>query len=209
MIRLGQKLREIRIQKGLSLDEVTKALKIRPTFLNAIERGEYHKLPASAYARGFIANYAEYLGISKKDALALYRREVDESKAYTLLPERFSEPADLVLPRFKIQYTTLVVLFAFFAFAGYIAYSYKDAFINPPLMIESSTVSSKAGTVTISGKSNPYALVSINKAPVYVESDGTFMKSLSIFPGKTNITVTAVNRFGKSTTIEETVELKQ
>lgn len=209
MIKLGQKLREIRIQRGLSLDEVTRTLKIRPAFLSAIERGEYHKLPASAYARGFIANYAEYLGVSKKDALALYRREVDESKAYIVLPERFSEPADLVLPRFKIQYTTLVVLFAFFLFAGYIAYSYKDAFTNPPLMLESSTVSAKAGTVTIRGKSNPYASVSVNKAPVYVEGDGTFIKSLSVFPGKTNITITAINRFGKSTTIEKTVELKK
>ncbi len=209
MIKLGQKLREIRIQRGLSLDEVTRTLKIRPAFLSAIERGEYHKLPASAYARGFIANYAEYLGVSKKDALALYRREVDESKAYIVLPERFSEPADLVLPRFKIQYTTLVVLFAFFLFAGYITYSYKDAFTNPPLMLESSTVSATAGTVTIRGKSNPYASVSVNKAPVYVEGDGTFIKSLSVFPGKTNITITAINRFGKSTTIEKTVELKK
>ena len=209
MIKLGQKLREIRIQRGLSLDEVTRTLKIRPAFLSAIERGEYHKLPASAYARGFIANYAEYLGVSKKDALALYRREVDESKAYIVLPERFSEPADLVLPRFKIQYTTLVVLFAFFLFAGYITYSYKDGFTNSPLMLELSTVSATAGTVTIRGKSNPYASVSVNKAPVYVEGDGTFIKSLSVFPGKTNITITAINRFGKSTTIEKTVELKK
>ncbi len=209
MIKLGNKLHEIRVQKGISLDEVTKALKIRPFFLSAIERGEYHKLPASAYARGFIANYAEYLGVSKRDALALYRREVDEAKAFAVLPERFSETTDLVLPRLKIQYTTLVVLFAFFAFTGYIAYSYKDAVINPPLSLVSSNVSSKAGTVTIRGKSNPYAQVSINKAPVYVESDGTFVKSLSIFPGKTSITITAVNRFGKSTTLEKIVELKQ
>jgi len=209
MIKLGQKLRDIRIQRGLTLDDVTRALKIRPAFISAIERGEYHKLPASAYARGFIANYAEYLGISRREALALYRREFDEVKAYTVLPDRFSSPVDIVLPRLKIQHTTLIVIFIFFTFLAYLGYTYKDAFINPPLYIDKlDALSEKSGTVTIRGKSNPYAVVNINKAPVYVDSDGAFSKTISVFPGINQITITAVNRFGKSTTIEKVVDSK-
>src|ERR1041385_6043108 len=87
MIRLGQLLYRERSRKHLSLEEIEKAIKIKSSFLAAIERGEYTKVPSPAYAKGFVINYAVYLGLTKNEALALSKREFDEKSAYKVLPD--------------------------------------------------------------------------------------------------------------------------
>jgi transcriptional regulator with XRE-family HTH domain len=208
MIRLGQRLREERLKRGLTLEDVMKSTKIRTAFLSAIEKGEYQKLPASSYAQGFVVNYATFLGFPKREALALFRREFDEGKVFTdILPERFSNPADKAFPRIKIHQTALAIGFAFLLLLSYLGYSYKDAFLNPPLTVtapQGHVV--KAGDVLVAGKTNPYATVTVNNAPVSIESDGKFAKEISIFSGRTSIVVKAKNRFGRETVVTKTVQ---
>lgn len=210
MIKLGQRLHDQRVRKGLTLDDVTKATKIRPAFLIAIEHGEYHKLPASAYAQGFVANYAEYLGLSRREVLALFRREFDEAKVYAVLPDRLAAPSDMTFPRLKIQHTTILASIAFIALLVYLGFSYKDAFINPSLDVSNpKTSSGKSNEIFIQGKAGPYDTVTVNNAPVYLNNDGTFSKTISAFPGKVPIIIRATNRFGRKTTIEKLVEVKE
>ncbi len=210
MIKIGQRLREQRIQRGLSLEDVTRETKIRPAFLKAIERGEYHKLPASAYAQGFVVNYADFLGFPRREALALFRREFDISASLAVLPDRFANPADVSFSRFKVQQTTIILLLIIFSFLGYMAYSYKDAFINPPLALTSiKQVSILTGDIFIEGKTNPYSTVTVNNVPVAIHDDGTFRKTLSAFTGKTPIIIKATNRFGKTTQITKTIDVKE
>ena len=80
MIYVGEKLYEERVKKGYSLDEVSKATKIRSSFLLAIEKGEYKKLPSSTYVHGFVRNYARFLGLPEHEILALFKRQYDEDK---------------------------------------------------------------------------------------------------------------------------------
>lgn len=210
MIRIGQRLRAERTKKGLTLEDVTKATKIRPSFLQAIEKGEYKKLPASSYAQGFVTNYAEFLGFPKKEALALFRREFDETKEFTVLPERFASPADTLLPRVKIHQTAFAISIAFLVLLAYLGFSYKDAFINPSLSLESPKEEVvKSGDVLVRGETNPYATVTINNAPVSLESDGSFSKRISLFPGRTTIIIKSKNRFGRETVLTRTVEVKE
>ena len=210
MIKIGQLLHERRIQRGLSLDEVTQATKIRPAFIKAIEHGEFHKLPASSYAQGFVVNYAEFLGLAKKEALALYHREFDEVKTFSVIPERFIEPHVLGFSRFKVQYTTLLIIVTFFIFIAYLGYSYRDSFINPVISAEIPNVMVlDSGTITISGKASPYDTVTVNNIPAYIRSNGTFTKDISVFPGKVAIIVKATNRFGRISIVEKTVTVKE
>lgn len=210
MIKLGQRLREQRLQKGLSLDDVTRATKIRQSFLSAIEKGEYQKLPSSSYAQGFVVNYAQFLGFPKRQVLALFRREFDESTAYTVLPERFAHPADTAFPRLKIHQTAFAIGLAFLLLLGYLGFSYKDAFVNPPLTVEAPRNGVVASDeVTVTGKTSPYATVTINNAPVSLENDGSFRKRLSLFSGRTTITVKVKNRFGRETTETRVVEVRE
>ena len=87
MIRAGQKLRDERQRRGLTLSEISNATKIKVEFLSAIEKGEYEKLPSASYAHGFVGNYAKFLDFEEEEILALFRREFDGKKVYKVLPE--------------------------------------------------------------------------------------------------------------------------
>lgn len=60
---VGNKLREARNRRKLSLEEIEEATKIRCRYLRAIENDEWDQLPADTYARAFIRTYGSFLGL--------------------------------------------------------------------------------------------------------------------------------------------------
>ncbi|MBP1764064.1 MAG: putative transcriptional regulator [Firmicutes bacterium] len=71
---LGELLRKERESRGLSLKDIENAVNIRVLYLNAIENGEYHIIPGEVYLKGFIRNYANYLGLNGAEIVDLYRK---------------------------------------------------------------------------------------------------------------------------------------
>ena len=66
----GQKLRQARERRSLSLEQVAQATRIRAHYLQALEAGEFDALPSQAQARGFLRAYAGYLGMDGEALLA-------------------------------------------------------------------------------------------------------------------------------------------
>ena len=60
---VGNKLREARTRRKLTLREVEAATKIRAGYLRAIENEDWDQLPGDTYARAFIRTYAALLGL--------------------------------------------------------------------------------------------------------------------------------------------------
>jgi hypothetical protein len=60
---VGNKLREARTRRKLSLADVEEATKIRGRYLQAIENDEWDQLPEDTYARAFIRTYGRFLGL--------------------------------------------------------------------------------------------------------------------------------------------------
>ena len=114
MVRVGERLHEERIKRGYTLEEVSKATKIRTSFLFDIEKGEYKKLPSGTYAHGFVRNYAKFLGLPDGELLALFKREYDEEKFLKVLPEGLLRKDDLPLKRIKFAQTFKVLILVFF-----------------------------------------------------------------------------------------------
>ena len=63
MKRVGQILKEERLRRKLTLDDIEKYTKIRRKVLEALEEGDYSKLPAETFVKGFIKNYGEFLNL--------------------------------------------------------------------------------------------------------------------------------------------------
>lgn len=78
---VGEHLKEIRLKKSISLEEIEEKTRIRKKYLRDIEAEEYHKVPGEAYARGFIKSYAECLDLEPKEVLRIYRREQRNKQA--------------------------------------------------------------------------------------------------------------------------------
>lgn len=70
----GEILRTERERKGLSIKDVEQATSIRSLYLNAIEEGNYSIVPGEVYLKGFIRNYATFLGLNSQEVMELYRQ---------------------------------------------------------------------------------------------------------------------------------------
>ncbi|NMB12006.1 MAG: helix-turn-helix domain-containing protein [Firmicutes bacterium] len=73
MTEVGRMLEEARLRKGITLDKVEADLKIRKSYLLAMESGRWEDLPGYAYATGFLRTYGEYLGLSGDDLVEEYK----------------------------------------------------------------------------------------------------------------------------------------
>jgi cytoskeletal protein RodZ len=72
---LGSCLRELRAQRGVSLDEVARATRIAVRYLTALEADDLGSLPPPAFTRGFIRAYCQVLQSPPEEALLLYHRQ--------------------------------------------------------------------------------------------------------------------------------------
>lgn len=72
---LGPALRSAREEAGFSLDDVARNLRIRRSFLQALEEGRFKDLPGVTYATGFLRTYAEHLGLDPEVAVRYFKEE--------------------------------------------------------------------------------------------------------------------------------------
>ena len=66
---LPERLLAARERKGVDLYRAERDTKIRSRYLAALEHGEYGELPGSVYTKGFLRNYALYLGLDPEDVI--------------------------------------------------------------------------------------------------------------------------------------------
>ena len=72
MDELGNILREAREMKGLTVADAQEETRINARFLEALENGEFEKLPTPVHARGFLRNYARFLELEPEPLLERY-----------------------------------------------------------------------------------------------------------------------------------------
>ncbi len=68
-------LREVRERRGLTLADAERETKIRQKYLAALEDDNIAALPGPLYVRGFLRNYALYLGVDPDETLELYNSQ--------------------------------------------------------------------------------------------------------------------------------------
>jgi transcriptional regulator with XRE-family HTH domain len=73
---LAQRIRDARAARGISIEDAERDTKIRAKYLEAIEAGDFAELPDGLPARGFVKNYARYLGLNPEEALSEFEAEV-------------------------------------------------------------------------------------------------------------------------------------
>ncbi len=70
MATVGERLRAAREARGLTLDDVEAATKIRAEYLDALEHNNVAALPNPVVARGFLRNYARFLDLDPEPLVA-------------------------------------------------------------------------------------------------------------------------------------------
>lgn len=212
MRTVGEVLKQTREKKFYTLEEIEKATKIRKELLEALEKGQYTKLPPPTFIQGFIKNYGKFLGLNTDKLLAIFRREFSENKNPPRILESFSNPLDKkrfrITPGSVLVSITLTLVMIFFI---YLWFQYRSLVGAPYLEIYQPTDQFNADNseIIVSGKTDSEAKVSINNQEIAVEETGKFSQQIKISDNVNKITIIASSKSGKQTKIERTVFLKR
>ncbi|MDO8618459.1 MAG: helix-turn-helix domain-containing protein [Candidatus Daviesbacteria bacterium] len=212
MRTVGQVLKETREAKFYTLDEIEKATKIRKELLQALEEDDWDKLPPPTFVQGFIKNYARFLGLDVEKLLAIFRREFSDKKNPPKILQAWTNPLDkkrLRLTPGKVL--SGVVIGIVLAFLIYLWFEYRFLVGSPFLEITSPNNQAVVNTesVKVIGKTDAESKVMINNQEVPVDVSGNFSEELKLTDPANDITISAISKYGKSTTETRTVFLKQ
>lgn len=89
MTELGNRLKEARLEKGMSLDDLQTVTKIQKRYLQGIEDGIYKMMPGPFYVRAFIKQYAEAVDLDPEELFEQYKSEIPATLNDDL-PEKLS-----------------------------------------------------------------------------------------------------------------------
>ena len=89
LTELGKRLKEARIEKGLSLEDLQKETKIQKRYLAGIEEGNYDLMPGKFYVRAFIKQYCEAVGLNVEQTFEQYHADIPSAQ-HQVAPEELS-----------------------------------------------------------------------------------------------------------------------
>nr|WP_318261864.1 RodZ domain-containing protein [Peribacillus simplex] len=89
LTELGNRLKEAREAKGLSLEDLQELTKIQKRYLIGIEEGNYSMMPGKFYVRAFIKQYCEAVGLDSEEIFEQYKSEIPSVYSEEL-PEQLS-----------------------------------------------------------------------------------------------------------------------
>jgi hypothetical protein len=202
-------LKKAREAKGLSFEQIRETLKIHPRFLRALEESDYQVFSSPVHLKGFLKNYAEYLGLDVAAILAFWRREYDEAQAkkkgsfLTPLPRVLNITPGLILGGFTV--------FAVVGFFLYLLLAYRSVAEAPPLRVESPATDIKVATpsLLIAGQTDPEAVLTLNGERLRLDERGRFAETLRLSTGVNRLNFSVTSKLGKERRVSRTVVVEE
>jgi cytoskeletal protein RodZ len=201
---VGERLAAARERKGVDLQRAERDTKIRIRYLAALERGDFRDLPGAVYTKGFLRNYAIYLGLDPEDVLRQWRRERGEGPSEPIVVV----PAGLEAPRqaFTIGRGTIIAVLLAVGVVAFVVYLVMQLvrFSQPPNVAVTdplaavTQVDAGASSYTLRGTSLPGATVAIDTpgretVRVTAGSDGRWSSQVDLVRGRNQFDVTATD----------------
>lgn len=101
MESLGQTLKSTRERKRISLSYAAAQTRIKLQYLELMEQDDFARMPAPAYAKGFLRMYATFLGLEPQPLVQRYLNEYAGPRAPGLTQPAPAAPIPKPVPRSK------------------------------------------------------------------------------------------------------------
>jgi cytoskeleton protein RodZ len=105
----GEQLAAVRQSRGLSVAEIAQQLKLSPWQVEALESGDYKRLPSPVFVRGFIRNYARLLKIDVADMLATSEHQLPAAAPLASAVRRASAEIPFPTERRRINWSKYAI----------------------------------------------------------------------------------------------------
>lgn len=202
MRKAGEILFETRLKANISIEDVYEGTKIRPSYIEAIEKSNYSEFHSDTTVKGFLRNYAVFLGLNPENIIALYRREQSYRE------KTHDKKWDIKLPKFHISPTLFVIVASILIIAsviGFFTFKYVEVSVPPNFdviaPIDQSTTTDDKVVVRVLAVQAQGIDVFINNKPITtLDEKGDYFTTIDLAPGENQITVTAINGYKKQTT---------
>ncbi|WP_339849541.1 RodZ domain-containing protein [uncultured Nisaea sp.] len=124
---VGEMLQRHRIERDLTLQDIAQQLRIQRSYLDALENGDFDKLPGLTYAIGYVRSYAQLLELDAATLITDFKAEAKKLQEPTQLS--FPSPA----PEGKVPGGALVfvgVLLAALSYGGWYYFSTSETSVS-------------------------------------------------------------------------------
>ncbi len=207
---IAEQLRRTRQSKEIKLEEVSKRLKIKTAYLDALEKGRYDLLPTGVYGRNFLREYAGFLGLDSKQLLQQYYREVritpvEEGQFFDrqVISKRYL----LALPQLFRNAIIGILIVACLVYLGFLL---KRIF-EPPFLALSfppDNYTTSEVQLVIQGQSEPETEITINGQHVLADNEGKFEREIYLQTGINAITVISEKKYSRPAIVTKQVLVK-
>ncbi len=206
MTTLAQMLSQKREANNITLEKASKDLLIKREHLEALENSNWKALPEPPFVRGFIKNYADYLGLDASHLLALYRREYDPEK-YPKSSSPYTRQRQFLTPK-RIFNIIIVLIVAIFVI--YLAVQYTSILKSPKLKVSTppDDITTSTPVVDVSGQTEKETTISVNGEFAPVDKDGNFSYQLKLNDGQNIIEIIAAKRLSPKTKVTKIIRLE-
>jgi cytoskeletal protein RodZ len=209
---VSERLRLARQARGLKAEKVAERLNINPRYIDALEKGDFEKLPKGIYAQNFLREYALFLNLDYNELKKIFEKELEvgeEPLSKKPFPRQVAKRHYfLAVPKMirnLIIFITILVCFT------YLGLAMKKNFSQPSLYVESpaENLITSQKTVEINGRTEAESQIIINGEPVLSDSAGRFSERVNLKEGINIITITAKKKYGRENTVKRQVLVKE
>lgn len=208
---VAEQLRSARQERGLKIENVAEKLNINKKYLEALERGNFDKMPAGVYSKKFLKEYAVFLGLDYNELVKIFQKELDIEEG-TARPELFSKQvakAGYFLATPKII-KNLIISVIIFACLAYLGIAVKKITAPPFLSVENpqDNIVTENKSISVNGTVEAESEVLINGKTVLSDSAGNFSEEVSLKDGINIITVSAKKKYSREAVISRQILVK-
>ncbi len=203
---VGETLRAARERKGVDLYRAERDTKIRLRYIAALEDGDWDELPAPVYTKGFLRNYAIYLGLEPDEILDRWRDEMEQLRTATRVavappPMPLAEPGGrrlTISPAMIVAGLVVLVIALFIGYLGLQFLRFVDV-TEVTLTYPANVISTiDAQEVTLQGTAGRGANIAITgtDGQVYTTKAnevGVWSQRVPLVRGRNNFTVVATD----------------
>lgn len=215
MYKLGELLKNNRVEKGMLTSQASEKTKIPIKYIRSLEKGDYDAFVSEVHLKGFLKNYSRFLGLNVQKVLALCRRERMEKKEQSLGESQspLRETKAIITPGRLVFAISSIVIISVIVFV----IIQFNRILQPPSLSLSEPVEAQApgeaftevdsDTISIVGKVEVGSKLLINGNEVTTNNLQEFrVDNYKLNPGSNTITLIAQSYyFSKSSQISLTV----
>lgn len=197
MKTLGDHLRQVRKVRKITIKDLSEKTKIKKSFLSAIEKGHWNKLPEFPIVVGFVKSISNALDINTESLVKLLKRDYPP-KELKVNPNPEIKKEFRFGPRLAfLSGVVLIVL----AILGYLAFQYSQ-FIKPPKLKVNTPTEDQIvfeNVLVVSGETEPNVSIIVNDQPAFVDEEGNFYTELDVTGNLEIVDIVAKSRSGQET----------